>query len=460
MALSKDDARDIIAEQLFPACVAERERLDTIDRWYRWDHDRPHVPRQSTREYRELTARAQTPWLGLVVTSVAQALYVDGYRSDADPDNARPWGWWQANGMDRRQIAVHRAALAYGLSYVRVLPGVDPVTGDAMPVMRGVSPRRMVTFYVEPEHDDWPAYALELQPAKVNGSRGWTLSLYDDELVWRFLANGDGSDVTYVEFFEHGVGVPPIVRYANMLDLEGRADGEVEPFIPIAARIDQTTFDRLVVQRFSSWVVRTIAGMAPPDQLEGETAEQYIERTKQRLRVEDILVADDPDTKFGSLPATPLNGFIDAAKADIQALAAVSQTPAHELLGQMANLSAEALAAARASLTAKVEERRYSFGESHEQTLRLAAHVMGDREGAADTGAQVRWRDTETRSLAQAADALGKIATMLGVPVEMLWSKIPGWTQQDVDLAKKLAADGDSFRQLADLLDRQAAGIA
>jgi hypothetical protein len=66
-----------------------------------------------------------------VVTAAAQAMYVDGYRSrldatavdatgdDADPDTTEavgspPWKAWLANGMDRRQIALHRAMLAYG----------------------------------------------------------------------------------------------------------------------------------------------------------------------------------------------------------------------------------------------------------------------------------------------------------------------------------------------------------
>jgi hypothetical protein len=237
------------------------------------------------------------------------------------------------------------------------------------------------------------------------------------------------------------------VRFANQLDLEGRADGEVEPFIPVAARINQTVFDRLVVQRFGSWVVRTISGMAKPD---GEDAAA----ARLRLKVEDLLIAEDPDTKFGTLAATPLDGFIEAAKADIMALAAVSQTPAHELLGQLANLSAEALAAARASLTAKVQERQTSFGESWEQLLRLSSWVMGDEDGARDRSAQVRWRDTEIRSMAQAADALGKMATMLGFPVEVLWERVPGMTQQDIDRAKVLVEQAGGM----DALLRELAG--
>jgi hypothetical protein len=92
--------------------------------------------------------------------------------------------------------------------------------------------------------------------------------------------------------------VCPIIRHANMLDLDGRCDGEVEPFIPAAARINKTAFDRLVTQHFSSWKVRTVAGMAQPDD------DESVNRKKLEMRQEDLLVAEDPDTKFGTLDET------------------------------------------------------------------------------------------------------------------------------------------------------------
>jgi hypothetical protein len=230
------------------------------------------------------------------------------------------------------------------------------------------------------------------------------------------------------------------------MDLEGRTAGEVEPFIPLLGRIDQTGFDRLVVQRFASWVVRTIAGMSVVES--AAAAGESAEATKLRLKVEDLLVAEDKDTSFGSLPATPLQGFIEAYQADITTLAAVSQTPAFEMLGQLANLSAEALAAAKSSQIAKSDETKHTFGESHEQTLRLAEHIAGNTDGAADYKSQVRWADTTIRSMAQAVDALGKMATMLGFPPELLWAKVPGITQQDVDEAKVRLEEGGGMDAL------------
>lgn len=420
----------LVRDDLLPKFLNERKRLDRIDKWARWDHDKPHIPRTPTPEYRELVARAQVPYLMLVVNAITQNLYVDGYRRADDPEDATPWHYWQVNGMDKRQIGLHRAALTYGAAYMTVLPGTS-FTGETIPVMRGQSPRRMMAYYEDPAEDDWAEYALGAEPLSSKRDAGWELELYDDTNIYTFKADSGGTTLSFDGSEAHDVGVCPVVRYTNLLDLEGRADGEVEPLIPLQGRIDQGVFDRLVVQRFASWVVRTIAGMTKPDEPNAAATE------KLRLKVEDILVAEDPDTKFGSLPATPLGGFIEAHDSDLRDLVAVSQTAPHYLLGQLVNLSAEALAAAETGASRKKLERQISFGESHEQALRLGAHVMGDTAAAEDMEAQVRWRDVESRSLAQAADALTKLGA-LGVPLEMLLEKMPGWSQQDVERAKGL----------------------
>jgi hypothetical protein len=426
MPLTDVEALDAVRMYL-PQWTKNHVQIDWIDRWYRGKlalSDKPRMPKSVTREYRELRDRSLTPWLKRIVNSVAQALYVEGYKRSDSPDNAASWAAWQANGLDSRQVAVHRSAIAHGLSYVTIVPG-DPV-----PVIRGKSARRMVAFYEDIAEDDWPEYAIEVESVTATRVR---ISLYDEEAIYTLEADDPlGTNLAFKTAELHGAGECPVVRFANQLDLDGRAEGEVEPYIDMASRIDQDTFDRLVVQRFGSWLVRYIAGMAKPE----TDAEARAKRLE--LRVEDILIAEDVDTKFGTLPATPLDGYIKARESDIRDLATISQTPADELLGDVVNLSAEAITASRTGFTHKLEERKHGFGESWEQVLRMSALLDGDAAGAQDFEAQVVWRDMESRSLSQAADALGKLATMLGIPVELLWEKIPGFTQQDVDRAKDL----------------------
>lgn len=446
--MNRSDVIELVTDRLLPAFRTERDRLASIDLWYRWQHEDITVPRGATPELKSLLQLSKTPWLNLVVTNVAQSLRIDGYRTPETADDAAPWRLWEQNRLNGRQSAIYRAALAYGVSYGTALPGVDDF-GQPTAVLRGVSPRKMLAFYADPAEDDWPMFALRAEPA---GADGWTIRLYDEQAIYFLGTERDrngAAKLVYIEDRVHDVGVTPVVRFANMLDLDGRTDGEVEPFIPLAKRIDKTTYDRLLTQHFSSWKVRTVAGMAEPD------TEEAANRAKLRMRQDDMLVAEDPDTKFGTLPETPLDGFIKAYETDIKSLAAASQTPVYALIGDMINVGVEGLAAARASLDAKVAERQQTFGESAAQWLRLGSLIDGDIEAAQDTMARVTWADTSIRSMAEAADALGKMATMLGIPPQGLWAMIPGATKTDIDEWKSLAAEDDSLAELTALLDRQ-----
>lgn len=438
----------LVADDLLPKWQDERRGLDRIDRWARWDHEDPARPQsaKATPEYKELIARAQAPWGHLIVSSKAQTLYIEGYRRPDANDDVAPWLIWQANGMDGRQVAVNRDAIKFGYAYGTALPGKNPMTGASMPTLRGVSPRDMIAVYDDPAFDEWPVYALQVRPHKG----GYRLKLYDAEVAYNLTVDQVGDKPNLGATEVHGIAVPPVVRFAPRLDLEGRCPGEIEPIIPLLGKIDQTSFDRLVVQRFAAWIVRTIAGMDPSASAEANGTS--VAEIVAKLKIGDFLMSPDKDTRFGSIEATSMDGFLAAKDSDIRDLASLTQSPVHEVLGQLANLSADALAAARASQTADSDEIKHVMGESYEQWLRLGAHIAGDEEAAADFTAQVRWKDTTIRSLAQAADALGKMASQLGVPLEMLWERIPGFTDFDVERAKSLVLrDDEMSRALVDL---------
>lgn len=466
--LTTSDLKELVNDQLLPEYSNERIRLDRIDRWYRWNPEDFRLPNKATREHKGLRDMSKAPWLSLVVTSTAQCMYVDGYRSGIDPitsenDNPEdfltkgPYGLWLANQWDSRQIALHRAMLAFGYTYATCLPGED-FRGKPMPVMRGVSPRKMVALYDDPAQDDWPELAMSVISKRGTVRR---VKVYDE--LYEYEIKLDGSTMPGVVPFQllnvkrHGAGVVPVVRYCKELDLDGRTKGEVEPYIDLARRINKTSFDRMLIQHYNSWKIRWIAGLATPDN------EEEANRAAMELSMSDFLVAEDADTHFGSLAETGLSGINESHKADVETLAAVSQTPTHELTGQMVNLSAEALAAAKASQMNKVYECEKDAGRSHVQLLKLGCSYEPELEKYIDdvTG-RVTWQDTSIRSLAAAVDALGKAAQMLSVPPEALWGRIPGVEKADVlewiELAKKKAeeeAKNNPLGQLNQTLNRQ-----
>jgi hypothetical protein len=151
-----------------------------------------------------------------------------------------------------------------------------------------------------------------------------------------------------------------------------------------------------------------------------------------------LLTSEDPATRFGSIPESSLTGYLSAVEQDVLHLAAITQTPPHYLLGKMTNLSADAIKAAEAGLVSKVSRRALHIGETWEAVMRLALGLIGD-PGAAMVGAEVIWRDFETRSEAQLVDALTKMAT-LGVPREVLWQRW-GATPQEIQAWKGLSAE-------------------
>ncbi|ONI92836.1 hypothetical protein ALI22I_01550 [Saccharothrix sp. ALI-22-I] len=69
-------------------------------------------------------------------------------------------------------------------------------------------------------------------------------------------------------------------------------------------------------------------------------------------------------------------------------------------------------------------------------------------------GTQVRWRDTETRSLAAVVDAWGKAVTMLGVPQRATWERLPGVTDTDVQRWAEMLPSVDGHGLLTDVLAR------
>lgn len=460
-----------MAVNYFPSFLRSRAGALVLDSWMNGEqygfaeklepddlgYGRPFSPdkREISDEYENLRGLSPNNFAGLIVATLAQTAYLEGIRRPGSKESLPAWDTFRRNRWLSKQSSVHRGAIGQGVAYGIVLPGQDPLTGSRMSKMLAKSAVAMAAFY-DNDDDEWPVIAIEAQeryedhPLMGKGARvGWFVKIYDSYVVHRLKCDGDGAEEKeweYIDHEVHGMPVPPVARCANRIDLEGRTRGEIEPVLPLLRRVDQDLFDRLINQRFGAWQVRYIAGMAQP----ATQQEQAVQA--MRLRIEDLLVSTDKETKFGTLPAGDIDNQIKATDADLRLLSAVAQVPPHHLLGLSSNLQAEALAAAEAGLQRKSYDFRTNAGEFHEQMARLCAMAEGDLVTAAAWDLQVRWRDTESRSMTQAADALGKLAVQLKVPIEMLWERIPGWTDTDVERAKELVESGGIELLLAELL--------
>ena len=446
-----------LAERLLATLDADLTRdgrLGKVRRYLAGDHDLPYMPKGAKKEFEHIAARSITNWTPTIPGTFTRSLFVDGYRAAKTAENVTSWAYWQANGLDARQTIAHRGALEYGTSYTLVLPG--SVQGKSMPVIRPLSPLRSLAWYTDPD-DEFPAYGLLVKGEDTEGAR--IFEVYDSEGSQTFstTTGADGKAVTVqTGEFAHGLGVTPFVRFRDRLDDE--ATGLVRPILPLQDRGNEVVFSTLIALQYASFRQRWATGLAVPvdEDPDSPTFGQAVEPFQ--AAVDRLWVSDDPTAKFGDFAQTEISGHLSLYKSTIETLAATSDINPGILMGTDANpASADALAALNDATQRRLGEFETNFGESWETVFRLAALAAGDRAGYEDTSAQVRWRDTEARSMAATVDALGKIASMLQVPVEALWEQIPGVTQQDVEHWKTLrdASDplalmlGETARQIA-----------
>jgi hypothetical protein len=443
--LSKEQLEKFIKHKVYPAFLIEHGRLCRLEMW--GTGKQPEVrPLKRNTERAVLQRLARTPWIPLMISTFAQQLLVDGFKKEGSKDNAPGWQTWLRNKMPAQQLSINRATMIFGYSYVRVLEGdTKDAKGKSIASVRGVDPRDCFALYEDNYADEYPKYVLERKPGTAIGKWYWWLPNGDyyelDETRGEFKVTGE---------FTTSYGAPPFVRYLNQIDLRGRTWGDVEPVIDLAARIDKTAFDRLLVQHFNSFKVRWATGLEQADSQEG------IEQDKIRIANEDILVASDIGAKFGTLSETSMDGFIAAYQNDLEAFAAVMQLPPN-LMGNVINVAADALDAARRQTYQRLFEKQTVLGESHAQMMRLCALIEGRDADAEDFTARVHWQDVEVRSLAQFADAWGKIVMQLGIPKWAAWDKIPGVDQTEVEGWKKHALDNDPLSvYLRDVVGRDA----
>jgi hypothetical protein len=265
----------------------------------------------------------------------------------------------------------------------------------------------------------------------------------------------------------HGSPYCPVVKYTDGVDLDlddepesdaplGRQNnstvmvaGQVAPLMTLQDQVDVSSFALKAAEWYAGFRQRWVIGWTP-----GSRTEKVKSAASQLWTFDE----SPDDVRVGEFSQTELRGFLESREAVLKYAATLSQTPVHELIGELVNLSAEALAAAEAGRDRKMELAKTGIGESHEQ---LAQGVGDLAKIEIPDDIETVWRDTSARAFGAIVDGLGKLAQMLQIPPQMLWDRIPGVTRQDVDRWKKAAAEGDALAGLTGMLDAQAqAGAA
>ena len=218
------------------------------------------------------------------------------------------------------------------------------------------------------------------------------------------------------------------MRFVNAWTADGQIVGEVAPLIRDQQTLNAVNFDRLIVSRFGAFPQKVISGWSG-------SKDQVLAASARR-----VWTFEDAEVKATTLAAGSTTDYNAILEEIVQHIALRAGISLANVTGKLVNVSAEALAAAEANQQRKLAARRESFGESWEQVLRLAAAMDGDEATAADSGAEVVWRDTEARAFAAVVDGIAKLTTA-GIPLDHLVPLVPGLSQQQVQGIKTASRD-------------------
>lgn len=351
----------------------------------------------------------------LAVNSLAERLrVVSFYRGNqADPEL---WGDWLRNNLDQLSGMAHREALALGKAYILVW-----ADGRGRPKITIESARQVAAV-----RDPGTGMVVEAVKRWEAGGATHAVHFFPDRIL-RYKSPALGATTagfTLQNSIENPFGMPPMVELTNTDRLLADGVSEMTDLMPLCDGLNKLLADMMVTSEYTGRARRWASGIELEEDEDGNAVNPFPEGHR-------MMISEQPEAKFGQLPAADLSGYGEAVKVLLSQIEAVSSLPAH-YLGVQANQppSADALRASESSLTAKAEARQAVFGRAWEQVGSLV-HAVRTGTDPMEAGVRVKWADPATRSVAQEADAVVKLHQAGLLPASYALSRL-GYSDDEV----------------------------
>jgi hypothetical protein len=340
--------------------------------------------------------------------------------------DAEAWKIWQRNNLDLYSDIAHETMLVTGHAYVIVGPREGD---DDIPLVTVEHPLEVITQHAA---GDTKLITAALKRWWDEESGIAYATLYTPDKIYRYQGTNASTDIRPVGaqswIPRQGEapavadnpfkGVVPVVPLTNRQKLNGAGRSELVDLIPLQDAVNKLTNDMLVASEFSAFRQRILTGMEIPEDEHGNIIPDF----DLKASINRLLVIKDEDVKVHEFGVTDLQNYVGAIEHLRDSMAAISRTPPQYLVGQVVNVSGEALKAAESGLVQKVKRRERFTGEGWEEAMRLAFQLIGDDERAEAYDAETIWGNPEIMSDAAMADSLAKWAG-LGVPKQALWER-------------------------------------
>lgn len=442
--------------------MARRGEYRLREDYFNGDHMRVKGDQRYMRALGHLRDLAATNYIGMVTSTPVERMQVRGFRfgepGSTDDDAA---AIWNENDMDLQAHSIHMNAAKYGLAYALVTPAAR---GEKYPTITSEDPRTCIV-YRDPKRPTKALAGLRMWEDEVRGRILAVLYLPEGSygFVGPYVYETDGWSVQdlrqrLVEQTPSAAGfmrsgfVPnpeetqevPLVEYVWRPDTGAIPQAECGKDVrTVQDRINQTVFQRLCISHFQAYKQRWASGLTIPKrnkhgQIKGSTKAPF------NPGFDQLWVSENEAAKFGEFSSADITQILEAVTDDVGAIATLTKTPAHYLMGKMANISGETLTQAESGLASKTWLRMSSMGWSHERVMKLCFAFMGD-ERAKDPTATVLWANPGRDLIVDTAQA-GLQWSQIGIPLELIMEAQGIWDPDQIAFAK---AEKEKADQLA-----------
>ena len=306
---------------------------------------------------------------------------------------------WRANRLDELQGEIYLETLKSGDGYAFVwpdetgVPAIDPNLASLCTVLYSEKKRGLIE----------------------KGAKAWVandefgrINLYYPDRIEKFITQskirGDfawrAEGFIPFETIENPYGQVPIFHFRNNAGTGKFGVSELRAAIPSQDRLNKTIIDGLVIGEEHALPVRWALGFEQP--IDPLTKNPII-----GWKPGDWWISRQKEGSLGQLPGADLSQFIASAEDARAAIARATRTPLHYFEQQKGQPpSGEALKTEEAPLTAKVNNRQTSFGNTWEDVFVFALKIIGVEGVKLDA----IWANTEPRDdTAEIANQIQKV---------------------------------------------------
>lgn len=425
-----------LADQLCMELLSRSGEVERATAYYRGRQPLRFASSEFKEYFGDRYAGFSDNWVQVVADAPVERLTTMGVTPfGATEADVESWRVWQMNGLDADSQLGFLGAGNGARSFVLVWGNPDD---DSTPVVTFEDASQAIVAYEPGSRRRRRAAAKVWQ----DGSREY-VTLYVKDQLWKFQRSlqkntktpamaGVDDMVHEWELRDTGdepnpqpnpMGVVPMVELQNRPLLVGEPVSDVSGVIAMQDAINFIWALTFNSADFASLPARAVLGAEMPKTPILDDKGQVIGEKPipmEKFTLDRMLWIEGENAKIANWPAADLSAYTDVLEVQVGHIAAQTRTPAHYLIGKMANLSGDALIAAETGLVKKCQEKQLWYGQGLREMFQLIALAQGDDGKAQALAAgQVLWRDAETRNRAQVADQLVKLKA-LGFPLEYL----------------------------------------